>query len=59
MLRPFLGMRVHGLGNAFGSQCMGRPIIELIRKRKVVVSCSIGGGGVGVLRDKLILIVVS
>jgi hypothetical protein len=48
-------MRVHRLGAA----CLGRPIIELIRKGKVVVSCGIGGAGVGVLRDKLILIVVS
>ena len=55
MLGPSLGMRVHRLGAA----CLGRPIIELIRKGKVVVSCGLGGAGVGVLRDKLILIVVS
>jgi hypothetical protein len=36
---------------------MGQPIIELIWKRMVVVSYNIGGG-VGVLRDKLILILV-
>jgi hypothetical protein len=42
-------MRVHRLGAA----CLGRPIIE------VVVLCGIGGAGMGVLRDKLILIVVS
>ena len=48
-------MRVHRLGAA----CLGRPIIELIRKGKVVVSCGIGGAGAGVLRDKLILIVLS
>jgi hypothetical protein len=55
VLGPSLGMRVHRLGAAR----LGRPIIELIRKGKVVVSCGIGGAGVGVLRDKLILIVVS
>ena len=49
-------MRVHRLGAA----CLGRPIIELIRRKgKVVVLCGIGGAGVRVLRDKLILIVVS
>jgi hypothetical protein len=48
-------MRVHRLGAA----CLGRAIIKLIQNGKVVVSCGIGGARVGLLRDKLILIVVS
>ena len=54
-LGSFLGMRVHRLGNA----CLGRLMVEMIRKGNIVVSGGIGGAGVGMLRDKLILIVVS
>lgn len=58
-LGPVLGMRLYGLWDALRSQSLWWPIIELILKGHVVVSCSIRGGGEGMLGNKLVLIVMS